>query len=97
VQEILEGMELNGTHQLLVCADDVNLLHDNINTVTKDTQDLLRVGKQLGLEVKAKNVKAHVYIRHHNVGNITIKTANKLVENRAKVRYFKMTFTKTYN
>jgi hypothetical protein len=33
VQESQVGMKLNGTHQLLVYADDVNLLGDNIDTV----------------------------------------------------------------
>jgi hypothetical protein len=37
VQENQVGMKLNGTHQLMVYADDVNLLGDNIDTIKGKT------------------------------------------------------------
>jgi hypothetical protein len=41
VQENQVGLKLNGTHQLLAYADDVNLLGDNIDTIKKITQTLI--------------------------------------------------------
>jgi hypothetical protein len=41
VQENQVGLKLNGTHQLLSYADDVNLLGDNIDTVTKNIETLI--------------------------------------------------------
>jgi hypothetical protein len=35
------GLKLNGTHQLLVYADDMNLLGDNIDAIKKNMETLI--------------------------------------------------------
>jgi hypothetical protein len=42
IQENQVGLELNGTHQLLVHADGINLLGDSVNTIKEKSETLLR-------------------------------------------------------
>jgi len=41
IQENCERLELNGTHKLLVHADDDNLLDENLNTMKREIGVLL--------------------------------------------------------
>ena len=46
-------MKLNGTHQLLACADDVNILGGSIHTRKENAEALVAATREIGLEVKA--------------------------------------------
>jgi hypothetical protein len=48
------GLKLSGTHQLLAYAD-VNLLADNIDSINKNTETLIDVSKEVGLQVNREN------------------------------------------
>jgi hypothetical protein len=88
------GLELNGTHQLLVCVDDVNLLDDKINTMKKNTQTSIDASKEVGLEVNAEKTKYMLLSRQQNAEqNQDIKIGNRWFENVAHFRYLGMTIT----
>jgi hypothetical protein len=71
------GLKLNGTHRLLVYADDVNLLGDNIDIIKKNTETLTDANKEVNLEVNADKIKYMLLSCHQNAGkNHDIKTAS---------------------
>jgi hypothetical protein len=89
------GLKLNGTHQLLVCADDVDLLGDNMGTIKKNTQTLTDSSQEVGLEVNAEEAKYALLLScHQNAGHIhDIKIGNRCIENVEQFRNLQMTKT----
>jgi hypothetical protein len=48
------GLKLNGTHLMLVYANDVNIVGDDIDTIKKNTQNLIDTSTEIGLEVNTE-------------------------------------------
>ena len=57
VQLNREGLRLNGTHQLLVYADVVNIMGGSVHTIKKNTEALEVSSNETGLEVNAEKTK----------------------------------------
>ena len=61
VQVNQNGLKLNGMHQLLAYADDVNILGGSAHTVKENAEALLVATKEIGLEVNADKT-VHGYV-----------------------------------
>ena len=76
-----DGFKLNGTHQLLAYADDVNILGGSAYTVNENVESLLVATKEIGLEVNADKTKYMVMFRDQNAGrSYSMKIDNSSIE-----------------
>ena len=68
VQVSQDGLKLNGTHQLLAYADDVNILGGRVHMVKENAEVLVVATKEIGLEVNADKTKYMIMSRDQNAG-----------------------------
>jgi len=82
------GWKLNGTHQLLAYADDVNILGESVNTVKENAEALVVATKEIGLEVNADKTAYMVMSRDQNAGRShSMKNGNSSIETVKEFKY----------
>jgi len=88
VQVNQEGLKLNGTHQLLAYADDVNILGGSLHTVKESAETLLAATREIGLELSADKTKYMVMSRDRNAGRIqSVRIDNSTFERVEEFKY----------
>jgi hypothetical protein len=89
-----QGQNLNGTHQLLSYADDVNIVGENIDTIQRNKEALLDAGKEVGLEVNPEKTKYMLRPPYQREGQRhCIKKANSSFEDVVTLKYLGTTLT----
>jgi hypothetical protein len=78
VQKNAMGLKLNGTHQFLAYADDVNLLGDNIDTIKKNAEIVIGASSEVSLEINVEKNRYMFQSHHKNAGqDCDVKIANR--------------------
>jgi len=94
VQVNQDGLKLNGTHQLLAYADEVNILRGSIRVVKENAEALVVAAKEIGLEVNADKTKYMDMFREQNAGRIhSMKFDNSSFERVDEFKYLGTTIT----
>jgi len=87
-------LKLNGTHQLLAYADDVNILGESIHTLKENAEALVAATREIILEVSAGKIKYVVMSRDQNAGRIhSVRTDNSTFERVEEFKYLGTTLT----
>ena len=81
-------MKLNGTHQLLAYADDVNILGRGIHTPKENAEALVAATREAELEVSTDKTKNMVMSRDQNARqNHSERTDNSTFERVEEFKY----------
>ena len=88
VQANQDGLKLNGTHQLLVYADDVNAMGGRVHTTKKNTEALVIAIKGTGLQINADKTQ-YMFMSRDQIAdqNHNTKTDNKFFEIVGQFKY----------
>ena len=94
VQGNQDGLKLNGTHQLLAYADDVNILGGSVHTVKENAEALVVATKEIGLEVNVDKPKYMIMSRDQNAGRShSMKIDNRSIARAELFKYLGKTLT----
>jgi len=90
-----DGLKLNGTHQLLVYADDENIWGGSVPTVKENTESLAVTSKEAGLKVNADrtNYMVKYLVTRMQQQNHNIKIGNKSNERVEHLKYLRTILT----
>jgi sorting nexin-29 len=95
VQVNQDGLKLNSTHQLLVYADDVNILGGSVHTIKEHAEALVVASREIRLEVNVDKTKYMVMSRNQNAGRShSMKTDNRSFGRVEQFKYLGTTLKK---
>jgi hypothetical protein len=87
-------LKLNGTHQRVVYADDVNILGEYVHTIKKTPEALLVASSKIGLDVNTDKTKHMAMTREQNAGRShSIKIDDSSFERVQEFKYLVTTLT----